>query len=94
MSGGSLEYVYHKVEEAAYAIKHSNISTLHNAFANHLLDIAQALHDIEWVLSSDMGEGDDVAAIKKVINKERHLEQVVEEARKINGELQTLLLGI
>lgn len=94
MSGGSLDYICFKVEEAASSIRGRNISILHNAFANHLFDVAKALHDIEWVLSSDMSKGDDTQSIKKVINPKKHLEEVIKEAKQISAELQTLLLRI
>jgi hypothetical protein len=69
MSGGSLDYVGYKVQAAASSIEfnYEGVSPTHIAFAEHLKDVAKALHDIEWVLSSDMSKGDDLDSIKKVL---------------------------
>ena len=75
MSGGSLEYLCYKIEHAIDEIHdfHYNDgrklfqSKLNKQFLTHLRKIADALHDIEWVMDCDMGEGDEIAAIKKVL---------------------------
>lgn len=91
MSGGALNYISLKVKDAAFEIKQRNISTLHNAFTEHLLKVAEALHDIEWVLSGDMSEGDDIKVIEAVISKEMHLQQIVKEAKVLKQELENIL---
>ena len=68
MSGGSLNYVYQRVEEAADEVRDNATTELHRQFADHLRLVAKALHDFEWVLSADYGEGDEVAAIKAVLS--------------------------
>lgn len=59
MSGGSLNYVYRKVEEVADMIREEEKSTtLHKAFAAHLDLVAKALRSLEWEQSGDSGKGD------------------------------------
>jgi hypothetical protein len=70
MSGGSLDYIYGKVEDAADSIRGRAFKPLHLAFAEHLRLVATALHDLEWVFSSDTSPGDEDAAILKVLNKQ------------------------
>lgn len=79
MSGGSLDYVYSQVEYAAEQMKTS--TPLHRAFRSHLFDVAQALHDIEWVESGDYGEGDDVEAMRVVLSPTKELEHLMKEAK-------------
>lgn len=69
MSGGMLDYSYEKVNEISDMIKEKSDKEIHRTFADHLDDVADALHDIEWVLSADYGEGDEVESILKVISK-------------------------
>lgn len=65
MSGGSLDYVYARVREAADSIRRrTDSTTLHKAFAEHLDCVADALHDLEWEQSGDYGDGDADEAIR------------------------------
>jgi len=94
MSGGSLDYAYFKVEEAARQIARNTNTTLHKAFVAHLYKVAQAMHDIEWVIDGDMSNGDDIKAIEAVISKSDHLVHIKEEAENILKELKELLKEI
>lgn len=68
MSGGSMDYVYARVSEAADNIRERGDSTtLHKAFAEHLYLVAKALHDLEWEQSGDYGEGDADEAIRRAM---------------------------
>jgi hypothetical protein len=67
MSGGSLNYAYLHVQDAADEVKGWARTKLHERFALHLKDVSEALHDLEWELSCDYGEGDADDAIKKVL---------------------------
>lgn len=67
MSGGSLDYVYGRVNDAVDAIRLRSRNPLHTAFADHLLLVAAALHDLEWMLSGDTTEGDEEESLRKVI---------------------------
>lgn len=65
MSGGSWDYFYQKVEEVGKNLDLFN-SPLRRKLGKHLLLIAQALHDIEWVDSGDYKHGDEREAIKRI----------------------------
>ena len=66
MSGGSLDYVYRKVADAAQTILSRPRNPLHLAFARHLIKVSKALHDLEWVYSGDYSEPDEEEAIRAV----------------------------
>ena len=59
MSGGSMEYLYQKVQDANF----SDDTPHRKAFRTHLEKVAKALHDIEWVDSGDYGPGRENEAI-------------------------------
>ena len=69
MSGGSYDYAYIKVSDLADQIFKYSKDPLRIAFAKHLLKVAEAMHDIEWVDSGDYGEGRDVDAIKAALGE-------------------------
>lgn len=60
MSGGSMNYLYSKIEYAEFPTD----TPEREAFAKHLKFVAKALHDIEWVDSADYGPGDENEAIR------------------------------
>jgi len=70
MSGGSLDYIYHKVEDVASQLQNKDNTPLQRAFAEHLFKVAKALHDVEWVLSGDYGNGADEKSIKAVLGED------------------------
>lgn len=88
MSGGSLNYVYHQVEDAARDIARLAETPLHRAFAAHLMKVSKALHDIEWLFSADYGPGQEVEAIRAVVTPSAVLETATEHARVALSELQ------
>lgn len=63
MSGGSMDYLYSRVRYADFR----RDTPLRRVFAEHLDQVADALHDIEWVDSSDYGPGDEDAAIRRCL---------------------------
>lgn len=76
MSGGSMKYFYQQVESVSF-----NLNTPERkAFFNHLQKVAKALHDIEWVDSSDYGEGDENKAIMECISRQDVLLAAIESA--------------
>ena len=91
MSGGSLDYVCYKVDDAIDTIEKRATTVLQKAFAKHLKDVAKALHDLEWVYSGDYSDGDDVEALRKVVNKEMELEAATNDARTALKQLQDVL---
>lgn len=80
MSGGSLNYISSRVEDAANEIR-SRLFYIGNcerrarytAFAQHVELVAKALHDVEWVLSCDYGEEGADDAIAAVIDTKKRL---------------------
>lgn len=88
MSGGSLNYVYRKVEDAARDIAMLAETPLHRAFVAHLIKVAYALHDIEMLFSDDYSPGQEVDAIRAVVTPAAVLETATEHARAALSELQ------
>ena len=91
MSGGSLNYVYSSVDSAARDVKFRAEAPLHHAFATHLLKVAKALHDLEWVWSDDYDPGDEVEAIRAVLGEGAELEAATERAEKALADLKSVL---
>ena len=86
MSGGSLDYVYHRVNDVAEIILKRAECPEHKAFAKHLYKVSKALHDLEWVWSGDCSDG-DIEAIMAVITPSDVLVDAIEDAKKAKGEL-------
>ena len=91
MSGGSLDYVYYKVDDAAETISVRAETTLHHAFAAHLRKVAKALKDMEWMLSCDTAIGSEEPAIRAVLHEGAEVEVATERAEKALAELQSAL---
>lgn len=87
MSGGSLEYIYNRVGDAAESISNRSDSPLHRAFAVHLHKVATALHELEWVFSFDKSPGDEDAAIRACLPADAELRQAIADAEKARDEL-------
>lgn len=95
MSGGHFEYLYYKVEDAGRDLMRQNKTELQRAFGEHLLLVAQALHDSEWVLSGDYGDGDDEEAIKAVLGdkfESKALDVLLKDANKLIDKLNKYTL--
>ena len=94
MSGGSMNYFYHQVEqEARELLKSSN--PLRRAFGKHLMDVSKALHDIEWVDSGDYSDDQEEEIIKTVLGnhwKELTIEGALEQIEQIKTDLVKLIL--
>jgi len=90
MSGGSYDYLFGRLEDAANQIKGS---PLRRAFARHLLLISKALYEIEWADSGDTspGNNDEIAAIQACLPKGADIQACIEEAKKVLIELQAAI---
>jgi hypothetical protein len=77
MSGGSMNYLYSKIE---YDASFEENTPERIAFAAHLQKVVQALHDIEWVDSGDYGPGDENKAIRACLSSALELEAAIEQA--------------
>lgn len=91
MSGGSFNYVYMQVRDAAHEISLRADTTLQRAFAAHLLKVADALHAVEWLFSCDTGPGDEVAAIKAVLPRDAEVMTAIAEAKRMKDDLDRLI---
>lgn len=90
MSGGSYDYLFRSMEDAADTLKRSPIA-YRRAFSQLMFKCAEAMHDIEWVDSGDTSPGDDEEAIMKCINHVDVLKTVVKDAQNITKELEELI---
>lgn len=93
MSGGSLDYVYYKVEEAASEVSRRAETPLQKAFAKHLESVAKALHDLEWMWSGDTSEGSEVKAIKECLGKQANnlmITELLKDLDKIRSDAESL----
>lgn len=88
MSGGKLDYVYSRVEDAARTLMAIAEDEVQRAFAKHLFKVAEALRAAEWVLSADYGPGDDHEAILAVITPRDVLASLIDDADKTQAQLQ------
>lgn len=92
MSGGSLDYIQYKIDEAADAIdrrsrNHPGGVTL-RAFASFLRDVGVACHKIEWDLSADSMLGpDEYAALERLMGPRAVLATAIAEAREARANL-------
>ena len=86
MSGGSMDYLYCRVMDATF---HTDTPE-RKAFRKHLFLVAKALKSIEWNDSGD-GDDDEVSNIMACISHADVLQAVIEEARRVQGELDRIL---
>ena len=85
MSGGSMNYLYSKLE---YDATFRTDTPERLAFKRHLAKVAKALHDIEWVDSGDTGPGDENAAIRACLQPDAVLFTLVEQAKDVMAALR------
>jgi hypothetical protein len=83
MSGGSMNYLYRRLEDAIF----DTSTAERRAFRAHLMKVAKALHDIEWVDSGDSGPGDENAAIRACVGDAAVLEAAIDRAHEAHREL-------
>lgn len=84
MSGGSMDYLYSRVQCADFR----EDTPLRRAFRAHLNLVAKALHDIEWVDSGDYGPGDEEAAIRACLPPGAELAAATQAARDALRDLE------
>jgi len=90
MSGGSWDYVSHRIQEAAQRLCESKKSE-RRALGKHMTLIAEAMHDIEWVDSGDSGEGKEIASIMKCITPQDVLNASIDEAKDMIARLKEII---
>ena len=85
MSGGSMNYLYSKLE---YDATFATDTPERLAFKRHLVKVARALHDIEWVDSGDMSKGAELDAIRACLQPDAVLFTLVEQAKDVMSALR------
>jgi hypothetical protein len=96
MSGGSWDYLYSKVDDAAAQLTYSE-NPLRRALGRHLVLVAKALHDIEWTDSGDNAKDSENTAIEQVLGANVRtlvLTEVIEEAKQVNEKLAKLISSV
>lgn len=93
MSGGSWDYLYSKINDAATALMTSGIAE-RRAFGRLLAKCADAMHDIEWVDSCDYGPGDELPAIRAALGGAKaaaamELQELIAEGLRVAGEIDS-----
>jgi hypothetical protein len=84
MSGGSMNYLYSRVQSASFDTN----TPERRAFRKHLMLVADALRAIEWVDSGDSGPGDENPAIRAVLARGDVLGAAIENAHSALRDLQ------
>ena len=79
MSGGSYDYACYSLENnfIEELERNTNHDPLRIAFLEHIRKVAKAMHDIEWVDSSDYGPGDEHEAIKACLSPDGIIDETV-----------------
>lgn len=91
MSGGSWDYLYSKIEEAAVRLCSKEQPSYRRSFGEHMKKISKAMHAIEWADSYDSSEEYAKKAIMEIISPRDCLNVSIAEAIKISDELIELL---
>lgn len=89
MSGGSMDYLYSKVENAEFIPN----TMERRAFAKHLQLVARALRAIEWNDSGDWDSGEN-DAICACLTSGMVLEQLLSDSRKMIKQLRAEIARI
>jgi 2-hydroxychromene-2-carboxylate isomerase len=83
MSGGSWDYLYSRLEDAANRLDQSG-DPHRKALGRAMSRLATAMHAVEWVDSGDWGTPDDVVAIEKALGADAVPLVLSELERSIN----------
>ena len=87
MSGGSYDYAYQGVNDMAHNLERMSSEPLRRAFAEHLLQVATAMHAIEWVDSADYSKGAEVEHIRAVLKPGAEIEAAITMAIEAQTKL-------
>ncbi len=89
MSGGSLDYISHKLDDVADTLKRRRQPDL-RALGEHVLKLARVLHDVEWYLSCDTSNYHP-ENIRALLGPTAVLETVKADAEKVLEQLRSEL---
>lgn len=85
-----MDYIYSRVQEISFPLS----SARRKIFYEHLQLVAKALHDIEWVDSSDCAPGDENAAIDECLKLELEKTRAVVLSVLENRETREQIVGL
>lgn len=107
MSGGSLDYVYSRVQDAAEKIflhyghrlgeddlpddYKAEDRPLALAFARHLMKVSEALRELEWKMSDD---GSDLEVLKSLVTPADIADAYKSALKEMIAEAQEVLKGL
>ena len=92
MSGGSYNYVFYKIAEAAETmIARSDNRPERRALAKHLTKLADLMHTVEWAASGDFGRDDDLAPIREFLGEPAILASVIADANEAKRQLEEVI---
>jgi hypothetical protein len=94
MSGGSYDYLFGRIQDAATQVERTRPTPLRRAFAEHLRLVAKAMHAVEWVDSCDYGSGDEDEVIRAVLGDSaasKELAVLIEDARNARDALSAAI---
>lgn len=81
------------IEDAAGEIQHSAGTSLHHAFAEHLMKVATALYQYGR-LSDGAPPGTEEAAIRSCLPVDSELRQAIADAIRVRDELTRVIGGM
>lgn len=98
MSGGSLDYASHKLDDIAQAVHllgHRHNKPEWRAVGTQLLLLSKALHDIGWVASGDYSEGAERKAIEAALNpgfETKIMAELLKDAEKARDAINDVIM--
>lgn len=87
MSGGSMDYLYFKVQDADF----TENTMLRRVFRVHLQKVAAALRAIEWHDSGDGGDNEDALILAAIEGEQPLLAQTITETHEAQDDLTRAL---
>jgi hypothetical protein len=90
MSGGCYDYLFSRVRDVAHKLQ-TQKDARRQAFGNHLIRVADALHQVEWIDSDDMTPGDEMEAIMDCIRPQI---EFLAEAKEVCSILNAFILEV
>jgi hypothetical protein len=86
-----LNYVHTRVIDAAEVLRQSSNDSLHIAFADHLVLVADALRMIQKVLDGDSSSGSEHEAIRECLTPSDEIDSARETALKAMEDLSNAI---
>ena len=91
MSGGSMDYFYGRLEDAANQFQRTTPERI--ALRTHMLKLACVLKAVEW---NDSGDGDDEEErlLRELLTPQEVLVAARDEARRVLADLQKVIAQV